>query len=407
MQPRQQAWLPGLDTLRATAILLVMMFHLSWLVPESIGKVAHFGWMGVDLFFVLSGYLIGSQLLRAHALDAGTGLWRFYRGRLFRILPAYLVVVALYFTVPSWREAPGISPLWQFGTFTENLFVDYTNNHAFSHVWSLCIEEQFYLLLPLIVLYMMKSPSMRRTIALLSLFVSIGIATRTYVFFHILRPLGPDDAGVKYIEQIYYPTWTRMDGLLAGVTLALIQIFRPAWWSRITDRTHTTLLTGVVLFGISLWLFNDRFTSHTGAAEWGTFIGFPILSTGLAMIVASSLSDNGILHRFPIPGASFIAALAYSLYLTHKEMAHLAQLCFPTLITDDPTWTSRALTSASCLAGAAALHVSVERPFMRLRDLVDRRRVLPLDADPKASPHPPSNYSVQKSSNPSDPSTAN
>jgi peptidoglycan/LPS O-acetylase OafA/YrhL len=104
--------------------------------------------MGVDLFFVLSGYLIGSQLLKPFRSGEHPRLWDFYRRRLYRILPAYLAVLALYFLVPVWREQDGISPLWQFLTFTENFFVDYAKNEAFSHVWSLCVEEHFYCCCP-------------------------------------------------------------------------------------------------------------------------------------------------------------------------------------------------------------------------------------------------------------------
>ena len=144
--------LPGLDLLRAIAILWVMTYHALILGLIAPNEVARFGWMGVDLFFALSGFLIGGQLFKPIArggkLEPGT----FYARRLFRTVPTYLVVLALYFTVPMFRERPGLGPLWQYLTFTQNLFVDFYRVKAFSHVWSLCVEEQFYLIAPLVVM---------------------------------------------------------------------------------------------------------------------------------------------------------------------------------------------------------------------------------------------------------------
>jgi len=141
--------LPGLDTLRAVAIVAVMLYHLKPFLPESMTAVAQFCWMGVDLFFVLSGYLIGMQLLRPYASGERPSVREFYRRRAYRILPAYLVVLWLYLVFPAWRESPVLPSLWQFLTFTVNLFFVDFSHHAFSHVWSLCVEEHFYLVLPL------------------------------------------------------------------------------------------------------------------------------------------------------------------------------------------------------------------------------------------------------------------
>jgi peptidoglycan/LPS O-acetylase OafA/YrhL len=144
--------LPGLDTLRSIAIVAVMLYHLKPFLPESMAVVAQFGWMGVDLFFVLSGYLIGLQLLKPYASGGRPSIWSFYRRRAYRILPAYLVVLWIYLVFPAWRESSVLPPLWQFLTFTVNLFFVDFSQHAFSHVWSLCVEEHFYLVLPLLVM---------------------------------------------------------------------------------------------------------------------------------------------------------------------------------------------------------------------------------------------------------------
>src|ERR1700722_153550 len=112
----------GLDTLRAFAIVVVMLYHLTIFgeLPMRILPVTYFGWMGVDLFFVLSGFLIGQQALKPYLVGQRLSVAEFYRRRAYRIFPAYLVVLALYFLVPGWRESPHLAPLWKFLTFTTN-----------------------------------------------------------------------------------------------------------------------------------------------------------------------------------------------------------------------------------------------------------------------------------------------
>jgi peptidoglycan/LPS O-acetylase OafA/YrhL len=367
--------LSGLDTLRALAIVAVMFFHISGRLPDGLASVGRFGWMGVDLFFVLSGYLIGSQLLKPYRTGERPRMWEFYRRRLYRILPAYLTVLALYFLLPAWREETGISPLWQFLTFTENLFVDYGKNQAFSHVWSLCVEEHFYLLLPLLVLWLSRKPALWKTVSVLAFLVAFGVCLRWYVLVHVLRPLsGTEDGfGVAYIERIYYPTYSHFDGLLAGVALALVKLFRPGWWSAAMVRGHALFLSGAGVVGVSLWLFANRFESVTGAAAVGTVFGYPLLSVGLGLLVASSISRNGWLARVRVPGVELVATLAFSLYLTHKEVISLDQRNFPGVV-NAGLWQSLLLYAVTCMMAAAALYLCVERPFLMLRERRIRRR---------------------------------
>ena len=126
---------PGLDLLRAIAITWVLLFHA---MTERLGTplepVGRVGWMGVDLFFVLSGYLIGVQLFKAITERRPALLRTFYLRRAMRILPAYLVVLAFYVWIPGLRESRGLQPAWQFLTFTENFLIDYHSNQAFSHM---------------------------------------------------------------------------------------------------------------------------------------------------------------------------------------------------------------------------------------------------------------------------------
>ena len=373
--------LPGLDTLRALAIAVVMAFHLDGLLPDIFGPIERFGWMGVDLFFVLSGYLIGSQLLKPVHDGRGVSLLDFYRERAYRILPVYLVVLALYVFWPLWREEPGMSPLWQFLTFTENFFDNYSINQAFSHVWSLCVEEHFYLLLPMLVVLMSRKAAAWKTMALLVLFVALGLGVRSYVYFHGLLPLGRggDDFSVRYIERIYYPTYTRLDGLLAGVALALMRIFRPGWWSAILQRANWLLAGGAALLACTLWIFADRL------GPVGTVIGFPLMAVAMGMLVMVAADRRCWFGRVRVPGAKMVATLSYSLYLMHKEIAHLDALWLPKVM-EARDWRTVIVIVVSCLAAAGLMYVAVERPFLALRDRREGRRVMRVDEEVRVEP---------------------
>jgi peptidoglycan/LPS O-acetylase OafA/YrhL len=358
--------LPGLDLMRALAILWVMPFHLRFTtMPSVLHGVARTGWMGVDLFFVLSGYLIGSQLLRPYLSNKQPSLGAFYLRRAFRVLPAFLAVLLLYLLIPTFREAPTLSPVWQFLTFTENLRIDYLHDQAFSHVWSLCVEEHFYLVLPLLVLVLMRKPRFAKALAAVSAIFLFGIVVRACVYHFQLQPLlsaDDDTFTVRYIEKIYYPTYTRLDGLLMGVILALIKTFRPAWWRGMMARGYILLAAGLAVCSLAIWIFRDRF------GFLGAVAGFPLLSLGLALIVASSLSPRCFHSR--VRGFALPATLAYSLYLTHKEIGHLDTVYLNRLLSPDSPWINFIVMFLTSFLAAGLLYLAVERPFLRLRERI-------------------------------------
>ncbi|TBR36217.1 MULTISPECIES: acyltransferase family protein [Dyella] len=360
--------LPGLDLLRAIAIVWVMLFH-SYIVGgigDHLGGAQWYGWMGVDLFFVLSGYLIGTQLLRPLARGEGLRFGEFYRRRAYRILPAFIVVLALYALWPAWREVPGMQPLWQFPTFTFNLLFANGENVAFSHVWSLCVEEHFYLVFPLAAWLVMRRPSTARFAVLCSLIVLGGMALRAWIWVNVFHPAQLADdgtSGLAFLRYIYYPTYSRLDGLLAGVVLAACAVFRPTWMARIQRHGHAVLVLGLVLFGVSVAIFAER------AGFAATVVGYPLMSLALMCMVAAASGGNSVLARVRVPGAGWLAAISYSLYLCHKGVFHLVQVHAADTFHG---WTLFGIYALATLAGGALLHYAIERPFLRWRD--SRRR---------------------------------
>lgn len=361
------ARLPGLDLLRAIAVAWTMLFH-SFLVGglgEDWAWLSRYGWLGVDLFFVLSGYLIGSQVLaplaRGDRLDFGD----FYLRRAFRILPAFWVVLAIYLLWPGFREAPGMEPWWKFVTFTMNLSIDYANNAAYSHAWSLCVEEHFYLVFPLLAWWLTRKPTTWKFVTACAVIVLGGIALRSALWLHF-DALDPDRPW--FVEDIYYPTWNRLDGLVAGVALATLHVFRPRLWQRLRAHANLALLAGMLVMALSFWLFRDR------VGLLGNAVGWPVASAGLALLVFAGAGRDSVIGRWRVPGAAWLAAVSYSLYLVHKPVFHLVQSAFGAQL-EGRGFIAFAVYGVAALLAAALLYYAVERPFLKLRRRVLRRRV--------------------------------
>lgn len=361
--------MPGLDLLRAIAIVWVMLFH-SFLVG-GLGPdwawLSRYGWMGVDLFFVLSGFLIGGQVLAPLARGERLAFGDFYLRRAFRILPAFLAVLAIYLLWPGFHEAPGMEPWWKFATFTMNLSIDYGRNAAFSHAWSLCVEEHFYLLFPLLAWALMRKPAGWRFVTLGVLLVLGGILLRSAIWLHFTEA---DPDRNWFVEELYYPTWCRLDGLLAGVALAALRQFRPTLWERGQAHANGVLVLGLGVLALAIWLFRDR------VGLLGNSVGWPVLALGLALLVFAGAERRSLIGRWRVPGAAWLAAVSYSLYLMHKQMYHLLESAYGPQLQDKGVLAFVAYGVAA-LAGGALLHYAVERPFLRLRERWHRRNLGP------------------------------
>ena len=357
--------LPGLDLLRALAIAWIMLYHLESYGLRLPGPVVAYGWMGVDLFFVLSGYLIGWQLLRPWAAGARPA-WRpwwtqFMLRRSLRILPAYLAVLALYVLLPASGEAEVMQPLWQFLTFTVNLFPGAPDARAFSHAWSLCVEEHFYVLLPPVVWWLARRPSAGRTAAVALGVLLGGMLLRAWLWQQELAPLAGQGAYAgRFIALIYMPSPTRLDGLLMGVMLAVTRGCRPAWWAALMARGVLLLVLGTAGLAGAMWLLRGV----PGFA--GIVFGFPLLSCSLACLVAGCISGHTWPGRWRVPGAASLATLAFSLYLTHKQVYHVLDAYLGDTLAVSPVLAFCVYNGAAVLA-AAALYRLVERPALRLR----------------------------------------
>ena len=315
------------------------------------------GWTGVDLFFVLSGYLIANQIFAGLARGATLSSGSFYARRAFRTLPVFWVVLLLYFLFPTLMGGKPPPPLWRFLTFTQNIGLQ--SGTAFSHAWSLCVEEQFYLILPLVLIIGARLRFGRsQGWTLMSALLLIGVGSRVILW------LDYGSGYREYYPHIYYSTLCRFDEFLPGIAVAMLKnVHRPVW-ERITRHGQGVLAIGAVATAILLY-FECRYREIDGATIF-TAAGYSLLAMAFAVLVTAALSPSSWLHRVRIPGAYHIAVWSYSTYLSHKAvMIILGRLLQPFEVA--PFVLAAVIAIASILVGAL-LYRLIESPFMAMRD---------------------------------------
>ena len=358
----------GLDTLRALAIVLVVLHHYVLFVSgdDTFGWVGAIGWVGVDLFFALSGYLVGNQVFAAMRSPQGLSLRFFYGRRLLRTLPNYYFVLALYFLSPAWRDNLQLPPLWKFLSFTQNLHLE--PGTAFSHAWSLCIEEQFYLLLPACALAIALCSSLLRSLrsalrlawaAIAAIFV-IGMLVRGVLWLELAD--GRVLAMNHYYKYIYYSTYCRFDELVAGVALALLKNHHAGLWRRLTAHGNLALGAGSAVTALAFALL---LAHHYSFAM--TVFGYPLLALGFALLILAALDNASLLGRVRIPGARQLALYSYALYLTHKQVCILASAPLAARGYGPESPLAIGVSLALSLLSGWLLYRLVETPFMALR----------------------------------------
>jgi peptidoglycan/LPS O-acetylase OafA/YrhL len=359
----------GLDHLRAFAISFVLIYHYrSFGHPAWVEAVGKFGWTGVDLFFVLSGFLISTELFKELSKTRTISLTKFFIRRSFRILPAYLLLIAIYFRIPAFREREALPPLLKFLTFTQNLGLDLSKGGTFSHAWSLCVEEQFYLLLPLALVLLYRSQIFKKAGYLLPSLVVFGLTIRLLTWYLLVVPhIDDDNFWVIWYKWIYYPIYTRLDGLITGIAIAALFRFKADIAARIAKHGNLLFLSGIVILACAYFVcFNER-------SYYATIYGFPLVAMGYGAVVISAISPGSFLHSYRIRITEKLAGLSYGIYLIHKGIIHLVQKYASGM--GIPMESNRMLLICLffVLLGALLLQLVVERPFLRLRKMVLQR----------------------------------
>lgn len=338
----------GLDLLRAWAILGVLALHAGLTRPDLPPRLlflTQYGWVGVDLFFVLSGFLIASQVMDAGELPRWEGVRRFWARRWTRTLPLYFVVLAGYALLkPVLFHAP-FHGSWRFLVFLQNT----APLPDFVQSWSLCIEEQFYFLFPLI--YYVLRP---RRAAWWLVPLAISVALRVQAWHALGLPaavsLSYDPATVDAVFR--FSTLRHLDGIAVGVFLAAT---RARWrcWAPAARVAGSGV--AVALLAATPLLFS---ATPGGGGVVMIFLWLAVLFG--AMLVGADVWSVG-----PPGGAVVerIAVWSYGAYLWNNVLMRLLPRWLPGV----PWPAGVALYFGGTLGIAALTYAVIEKPGMRLR----------------------------------------
>jgi peptidoglycan/LPS O-acetylase OafA/YrhL len=370
----------GLDHLRSFAILYVLLFHYQFFNhPNWVNTVGDFGWTGVDLFFVLSGFLIASQLFSIIDRGKTISVREFFIKRFFRIIPPYIVVVCIYFCFP-YLQGKDIAPLWRYLTFTTNFGLDTTHGGTFTHSWSLCVEEHFYLILPLcILLFNRLGVGKKAAYLIFALFVG-GVVSR-YISWHLwVEPnIGSYYFTSIFNEFIYYPTYNRLDSLLVGISIAGVFTFYPDCKQWVNKISNVIMVTGVILLIFASGVCTPQQTFIT------TIWGYQLIAISYGLIVASIVCPNNIFYSVKSWLTSQLATLSYGMYLSHKIVFNLTQQLLEKAGMHSTSNLMMFCCILSSILCAILLRYTIEKPSLWLRDTFLKQETKKTDIQISAS----------------------
>jgi peptidoglycan/LPS O-acetylase OafA/YrhL len=291
----------NLDLLRAIAIALVVAYHIVQNAPVAqpwLMKVAVFGQYGVDLFFVLSGWLIGRLYWKERARFGDVDLLRFWARRWLRTIPPYLIALALAWVAVLTERGQSFN--LGYLVFIQNY---YQTIPFFVVSWSLCIEEHFYLIVPLLLVW--GASSKRSVFLLFTTLILIAPISRAFV---------SDHRAVAEFMYTHTATHFRMEGLLVGFLVAYLPDYSGASMVWLQKR--------------SFWLLGFSIAALAAFAclppLWQYRFGFTVLPLGFVTLLIWLVGRK--------PGAlasslviQWLAVSSYSVYLTHALVIHLAR----------------------------------------------------------------------------------
>lgn len=308
-KPINPRYMPGLDGVRAVAVIAIIIYHLN---PQWLSG----GFLGVDTFFVISGYLITSLLLTEYHNTGKIKLMSFWLRRVKRLIPAVLflvmgvIVLSLIFMPTEIQKvrADSIAAIFYVSNWwyiMQN--VDYFEQFAvqpLKHLWSLAIEEQFYLVFPIVLLSLLSFIRRLKSIRIIFLILLV-ISMIAMMVLYVPN---------ENVARVYFGTDTRIQTLLMGVLLALV--WPPFQLKAKVNRQMRTMIDTAGVVGLAILFICFKFVSETNSILY--YGGFFLISTVTLLVIASSVHPSGYFAKFLGNKVfTFIGSRSYSLYLWH------------------------------------------------------------------------------------------
>jgi len=350
-----------LDLLRAAAVLLVLGRHAP-VIPEGSNELAEgfsalwfrLGWVGVDIFFVLSGFLVSGLLFREFAQRGKLDLKQFFIRRGFKIYPSFYLLLLVSFLLDLELGTRQMSPSVLLG---EALYLRNYGYGIWNHTWSLAVEEHFYLLLPFFLLLLIhlfrKSTDPFRNLPVILLGMGAVMLVARWLTYW---------SGPAQLSAVLYGTHLRIDSLAFGVVIGYFYVFQPArLMSFVRQHRWLLLCLGLVLLTPAVALDPEQ-------DWWIPTIGFTVFYLASGMILLAALSFKLPTNLVTRPFA-YVGVQSYSIYIWH--MAVLIWI-LPLMVNAfglhlNPTLQFIIYLIASLTIGCI-LGELIERPMLALRD---------------------------------------
>ncbi|HSW97589.1 MAG TPA: acyltransferase [Candidatus Saccharimonadales bacterium] len=348
----------GLDVLRASAIIFVLFnhilnyfitFHRSTIIGDIIGI------LGVEIFFVLSGFLIGRILLTNFTPGMSRHiLKKFYIRRWFRTLPLYYCLL-IFFIILAAIATKKLDFYFMHFVFLQNFF----SLKFFGVSWSLAIEEWFYLLVPLFLLLSYKLKFFTKKTMVFLLFLIISIISIRVVYILLFHPT---------FDDIRKHVFLRFDSLLIGVFLAGIKMHVPHVYKHLNK-----LLFPIISFGamgiIAYWYMIYYVQIGLNPPFFVTAFSLPLISILIALVIPFfevSTFINTKMHSFTLLRQTilWVSIFSYSVYLIHVDIFYRLKDAFPKTSAVIMLPVALSLT----FLGAFLLYRYIEKPFMQMRE---------------------------------------
>jgi len=354
--------LKRLDILRCVAILLVVCAH-----TQITAFAARVGWTGVDLFFVLSGFLISGLLYSEYKKRQDISFKRFFVRRGLKIYPAFYAMIAATFAAQHllWHGAP--SPLQNF--FYELAFIQNYRFGIWGHTWSLAVEEHFYIGLALLLLLLVRLSSNRvnpfRSIPAIFAVVAAACLTLRCLTIWVLPPAD------NLTAHVTNPTHARIDALFFGVFIGYLYHFRPEVIQKLLRPWGNRILIGLlsaVLLSVCYFFARD---SHVLLA-----FGLTTLYLGFGGLLVLGLEVRGIFAGATAKfleslgtAAAYLGRHSYSIYLWHAPFLQVVDVVLRKVIHVPVAPLAVALIKivGSCALGIVFAHL-IEFPVLKFRD---------------------------------------